>query len=186
MGFYGKDKDSVFFNTCRIDGATPASFTPLDFGYSKDDKNVFYRCKKVEDVDLKSFHVVDRGMQITGADFTRDTFGKDKKGIFLGDQKVNDLDVNTFEVVTSIFVKDKNGVYTYSFDENSRIQKIDELDTDTFVSLNNIYTTDKDSVYCFGEKLEGADPDTFQVDDANGGLTARDKNYRYDACNIVE
>jgi|GEM_PF-3116624 len=183
MGFYGKDKEGVFFNTCRIDEADPSSFIPLDFGYGKDDKNVFYRCNRIKVVDLESFHVVDRGMQITGADFVRDAFGKDKNSIFLGDQKVSDLDIDTFEIVTSKFVKDKKNVFMYSFDEDKQLEKVEEIDADTFISLNDRYTKDKNSVYCHGEKLENADPDTFRIDD---NAIARDKNFTYNGCNIIE
>ncbi len=52
--------------------------------------------------------------------------------------------------------------------------KIDEVDSATFQALGGFYAKDKNNVYDHGHKLEGIDPESFQVLDDNSYF--KDKN----------
>lgn len=58
---FGKDTDSVFFETFRIRGADARKFKVLDCGYAMDGARVFYGQTEVEGADPSTFEIVDPG-----------------------------------------------------------------------------------------------------------------------------
>ena len=98
MTYYG-DKNSVYFEFSKLEGASPDSFEILGSGYSKDAGTIFYEYKKIADADPTSFEVL-------GARHARD-----KNTAYYGVDKIEGSDSDSFEVTDEYRAKDKNHTY---------------------------------------------------------------------------
>jgi hypothetical protein len=56
--FYSKDKNFVYYNGEKIDGAEAATFQVLNYYLSKDKKNVYNRTQKIEGLDAASTKIL--------------------------------------------------------------------------------------------------------------------------------
>ena len=50
---YGKDKENVYFKNKKIEGADPKSFTMLKQGYYKDKRYIYFNGKRLKDSDSR-------------------------------------------------------------------------------------------------------------------------------------
>ncbi|OGC93649.1 hypothetical protein A2389_03295 [Candidatus Adlerbacteria bacterium RIFOXYB1_FULL_48_10] len=55
--YYGRDATQVFTYDGVIKGAEPETFVPLQYGYAKDAKNVYYNMELMSDADVSTFTV---------------------------------------------------------------------------------------------------------------------------------
>lgn len=98
---YGKDKNNVYYEWKKIQGADTETFQILDYPYSKDKNNVYYSYEGiVESADPETFIVVKSGFYM-----------KDKNNVYYNGKIIQGADSETFEFVKPGYAKDKNNVY---------------------------------------------------------------------------
>lgn len=180
------------------------SIKKVDY-YAYDDKNIYLTCngewRVIEGADVESF-------QILGG------YAKDKNHVYKGMEVVSNRDPETFAVVSRDVTKDKNGVYydyhgtlkgadpeTFTHlitqiqpsiydwykDKNNvyyKWKKVEGADPDTFQVLYNEYAKDKNNVYKYEWRIEGADAATYEILDRH--MWQKDKNHVYRIGEIVE
>ena len=129
---YAKDKNFLYYQGERIEGADPDTFEIVGFhGIHARDKNFVYgyRAKKLSWIDANTFKIVS------------DVYFKDKNSVYYGEGKIIDnIDPITFEYLGGIYFKDRNSVWrSYYADEGGAIgsvSRIKDADPGTFQFLN--------------------------------------------------
>ena len=156
---YAEGKDFQF----KVENVDLGTFKVLNDKYAKDVKNVYFSGNKsFEDVDVGTFEVLP-------ADYS-----KDKNNVYSPEngwiQRVNGANPKTIKVLNQFYLKDDKNVF---FND----EKILGADANSFIALDkeNRYAKDKNSVYYFGQKVEGANPKTFEVI-SDGEYSKDDKN----------
>lgn len=187
-------------------------------GYYSDGKNIFFEDNIIENADLETFDIVgltnDSYLSCFKEEYTRD-----KNFVYSFGRKIDGADSDTFKVLGDYYAKDKNSAYcdrkkmdpsvdinsfqsldyNYAKDKNSVYKhglKIDR-DVDSFIIINSMYSKDNLGVYFEAdfvplEKIEGADPHTFEVvyqKNSNGYIIneyAKDKNNVYRDGQLIE
>jgi hypothetical protein len=149
-----------------IEGAEIGTFQLLGNGYTKDANHVYYDAKQIPEVDIKTF-VFD------GKNYTRDS-----SNIYYHDRVLEDIDRATFRLL----YPDSDDLDGWCCDKKAyyfKGEKITGIDYDTFEIFNegdSGYAKDKYYVYYCGDsrrdddkfalyvgKVEGADPETFEL-----------------------
>ena len=156
--------------------------------YSSNNNNIYYKNKKIKNVDIASFIIEDKNI----------FYSKDKNHVYFMGEKQDEIDSSTFEILNYHFAKDKNHVYyeneilsdvdsssftvlqkDYMKDKNHvyyNNEILKEVDSSSFVILDNDYVKDKNSVYYKNIKLDKSDPETFII--MKYGYS-KDKNFAY-------
>lgn len=162
-----KDKNNVYYQGEKIEGADSNTFKAVQYNYYfKDKNNVYYKEQKIKGVDPDTFEVL--GYR----------YSKDKNNVYNYKEKIEGADPDTFEILKHDYSKDKNNVYYQG-------KKIKDADSATFEVLNSIYcqdsySKDKSNVYYEGKKIKDADPVTFELSNKlNVNYDAKDKNHKY-------
>ena len=193
-GLNYKDKNSVYYEDNDGDislkilkGADPATF---EFGIiSKDKNSVFIGNQKLKGVSSKGFEILDNEFN----------FVKDYKNVYYLDResdgitykvKVLDtkgVDIPTFEFLGDFYnkyYKDKNNIYFLNDrDDKMKLEKLNYADPKTFEIINGNFARDDKNLYIFGYKMDGIDPKTFET--LNYEMI-KDKNGVYFLENISE
>jgi len=144
------------------------SFVNLNYGYSKDDTNIFYSGLIIPNVDYDGFSVIriEDGFPKITDEFLL-SFSESKK------QPKMRISSSMFKyqliLTLEYYAKDKYNVY-YG------INTINGADPETFQLLSILYSIDKNSCYYSGNPIIYSDPETFEL---IFGRLARDKNYVY-------
>ena len=156
---YAEGKDFQF----KVENVDLGTFKVLNDKYAKDVKNVYFSGNKsFEDVDAGTFEVLP------------EDYSKDKNNVYSPEngwiQRVNGANPKTIKVLNQFYLKDDKNVF---FND----EKILGADANSFIALDkeNGYAKDKNSVYYFGQKVEGANPKTFEVI-SDGEYSKDDKN----------
>lgn len=156
---YAEGKDFQF----KVKNVDLGTFKVLNDKYAKDVKNVYFSGNKsFEDVDAGTFEVLP------------EDYSKDKNNVYSPEngwiQRVNGANPKTIKVLNQFYLKDDKNVF---FND----EKILGADANSFIALDkeNGYAKDKNSVYYFGQKVEGANPKTFEVI-SDGEYSKDDKN----------
>ena len=84
------------------------------------------------------------------------------------------IDAETFEAIDDQYYSDKNHVY-YRFSYVYDLHLIEDADVTYFKVLGSDYSKDKNFIFFYDHKIEGVDPDTFQVLEYRYSLS-KDKN----------
>ena len=169
---YAKDKNFLYYQGERIEGADPDTFEIVGFhGIHARDKNFVYgyRAKKLSWIDANTFKIVS------------DVYFKDKNSVYYGEGKIIDnIDPITFEYLGGIYFKDRNSVWrSYYADEGGAIgsvSRIKDADPGTFQFLEYGYARDKNFVYYNGDILLDAISESFEVLNQE---YSKDKNFVY-------
>ncbi|WP_314015108.1 DKNYY domain-containing protein [Leptotrichia wadei] len=194
-GLNYKDKNSVYYvdeNNGEVSlkilkGADPATF---EFGViSKDKNSVFVDNQKLEGVSSKGFEVL--------ADLFN--FVKDYKNVYYLDResdgityKVKILDTKGIDIPSFEFFgysynkyfKDKDNIYFLNDkDDKMEFEKLDGANPKTFEIVDDYFARDDKNVYILGYKVDGIDPKTFE---ALNYEMIKDKNGVYFLENISE
>lgn len=156
---YYIDNYSVYFlyeKIKKIEEADRDSFEILENSYiGKDRNNIYYKGKKLENVDSKSFKNFDNFI------------GKDKNRVFFieKNKEIINVDVKSFEILeNSNYFKDKNNIFVRNeIDYNPNLEKLNHIDKDSFIILTNAIGKDKNGVYYMGEKIYGINPDNSKI-----------------------
>ena len=194
-GLNYKDKNSVYYvdenngevSLKTLKGADPATF---EFGIiSKDKNSVFIGNQKLKGVSSKGFEILDNEFN----------FVKDYKNVYYLDRESDGItykvevldtkgvDIPTFEFLGDFYnkyYKDKNNIYFLNDrDDKMKLEKLNYADPKTFEIINGNFARDDKNLYISGYKLDGIDPKTFET--LNYEMI-KDKNGVYFLENISE
>jgi hypothetical protein len=115
---YSKDKNNIYYSNAStsgdfrllVSGTNPKTFKPLpDYLYGIDNKNIFYRGKKIEGLNFQKHQIL---YSLDTTDFSID-YVKDDKVVFYNGDKVKGADAKTFKLVAGQkwTAEDKNYKY---------------------------------------------------------------------------
>ena len=196
-GFYYRDKNAIYYvdtdensekKTLKIlKGADPSTF---ELGIISIDKNsIFIENQKLEGVSSKGFEILDNEFN----------FVKDYKNVYYLDRESDGItykvevldtkgvDIPTFEFLGDFYnkyYKDKNNIYFLNDrDDKMKLEKLNYADPKTFEIINGNFARDDKNLYIFGYKMDGIDPKTFET--LNYEMI-KDKNGVYFLENISE
>ena len=174
---YSKDKNNVYYDFQKIEGADIKTFEPEEFFIGKDKKGVYYKTHKINGIDVNSTEVLEN------------EFYKDKNNIYYRNKKLENFKPENFEVISSSLVGQNEDFYYFTEDENNNTKFIllenKNVDAETFEVLDEEYTKDKNNVYYKGKILKGADVKTFDIhyNKSDNGYKIKDKNKVYKIVN---
>ena len=174
---YSKDKNNVYYDFQKIEGADIKTFEPEGFFIGKDKKGVYYKTHKINGIDVNSTEVLEN------------EFYKDKNNIYYRNKKLENFKPENFEVISSSLVGQNEDFYYFTKDENNNTKFIllenKNVDAETFEVLDEEYTKDKNNVYYKGKILKGADVKTFDIhyNKSDNGYKIKDKNKVYKIVN---
>ena len=174
---YSKDKNNVYYDFQKIEGADIKTFEPEGFFIGKDKKGVYYKTHKINGIDVNSTEVLEN------------EFYKDKNNIYYRNKKLENFKPENFEVISSSLVGQNEDFYYFTEDENDNTKffllENKNVDAETFEVLDEEYTKDKNNVYYKGKILKGADVKTFDIhyNKNDNGYKIKDKNKVYKIVN---
>ena len=182
---YSIYKGNVYYGNEILEGANPKTAELIGFSLLKDDKNVYYMGKKIENADIISFKVLN------------EYSAKDKNHVYIGNSSIGlwKLDKienpETFEFLSdtintdSFYGKDKYNVYYVNriflscFGTYTWIGfKVEGINRDKVEVLNDWFIKDDKNIYFEGKILEGVDYNTFEVL-PNGDGKDKNRSYEY-------
>lgn len=154
-----------------------ASFSLLEYPYSKDRESVYYFYTKINEADPGSFSIV-------GNDFS-----KDKNGVYFKTQSLKGADAATFRLIPPnenapdefYYAKDKDHVFW-----NDKM--FGEIDMAGFKVLGLGYATDGKYIYYHTTIVKDANPSTFKIyEHGYGDADAEDAKNKYlEGLKVVE
>lgn len=174
---YSKDKNNVYYDFQKIEGADIKTFEPDGYSIGKDKTGVYYKTHKINGIDVNSTEVLEN------------EFYKDKNNIYYRNKKLENFKPENFEVISSSLVGQNEDFYYFTEDENDNTKFIllenKNVDAETFEVLDEEYTKDKNNVYYRGKILKGADVKTFDIhyNKSDNGYKIKDKNKVYKIVN---
>lgn len=174
---YSKDKNNVYYDFQKIEGADIKTFEPEGFFIGKDKTGVYYKTHKINGIDTNSTEVLEN------------EFYKDKNNIYYRNKKLENFKPENFEVISSSLVGQNEDFYYFTEDKNNNTKFIllenKNVDAETFEVLDEEYTKDKNNVYYKGKILKGADVKTFDIhyNKSDNGYKIKDKNKVYKIVN---
>ena len=174
---YSKDKNNVYYDFQKIEGADIKTFEPDGYSIGKDKKGVYYKTHKINGIDVNSTEVLEN------------EFYKDKNNIYYRNKKLENFKPENFEVISSSLVQQNEDFYYFTEDENDNTKffllENKNVDAETFEVLDEEYTKDKNNVYYKGKILKGADVKTFDIhyNKSDNGYKIKDKNKVYKIVN---
>ena len=158
---YFVDKNNIYYdyeNLEKIQGADKNSFEVLGYYIARDKNNVYYKGRKMENVDSASIK--------TFGNF----IGKDKNRVFYitGNKDIKDADAESFEIMgDTYYFRDKNNIfvikYSNDFPDGEGFIKLPNIDRNSFITLSEEIGKDKNGVYYIGEKINGINPNNVRV-----------------------
>lgn len=173
--FFAKDNKQAYYYTFPSEGGVipivcnSASFTLLEYPYSKDANSVFYIDAIMDGVDASTFSILGSA------------YSKDKNLVYHNDKKLSGADAASFMVLAKDeamseddhYGKDKAGIYW-------KDKKFGLADPGSFKVLGNGYTVDDRQVFYNTKVVKDADPVSFKVyPHFFGNADAEDKNRKY-------
>jgi len=170
---YSKDKNNVYYDFQKIEGADIKTFEPNGFFIGKDKKGVYYKTHKINGIDVNSTEVLEN------------EFYKDKNNIYYRNKKLENFKPENFEVISSSLVGQNEDFYYFTEDENDNTKFIllenKNVDAETFEVLDEEYTKDKNNAYYKGKILKGVDVKTLDIyyNKSDNGYKIKDKNKVY-------
>lgn len=179
---YGKDNENVYYRTKKIEFADYKSFALAAYGFSKDENNVFYRDSLIEKADAKTFFIIKNKR--------RQAYGADRNGLILRYKRIGgEIDANTFRLLPKPYSMDKNRVY---YTEDFHV--LEGADPNSFICpkyesyINyQYYSYDKNNAYYYErrkvEKIPDIDYQSFTV---LNSYYAKDKNYVYYKWSVIK
>ena len=174
---YSKDKNNVYYDFQKIEGADIKTFEPDGYSIGKDKTGVYYKTHKINGIDVNSTEVLEN------------EFYKDKNNIYYRNKKLENFKPENFEVISSSLVQQNEDFYYFTEDENDNTKffllENKNVDVETFEVLDEEYTKDKNNVYYKGKILKGADVKTFDIhyNKSDNGYKIKDKNKVYKIVN---
>lgn len=120
----------------------PKDFVTFKYGYTKDENHIYYCGKKIKDIDLNSFKIINEDYIV------------DKSYVYIRGKKIENSDAKTFILLDSLYyAKDKNQVYCFATGIKHHFFKVvKDADPATFVGMGKKaggYGTDKENLFGF-------------------------------------
>ncbi len=159
---YSKDKNNVFYKNTPIEWSDPDSLVIINYYYCKDNNYVYHKWIK-KTFDSPSFKILN------------DKYISDKNWVYFNWILTNIFDVNTFKVLPDLYVKDKDGVF-------HNWTQILWCDSASFITLWCSYAKDYKNVYYGWELMSYVDYPSFQV---TWNWRAKDRYNEYDWEKII-
>ncbi|MGZ5377934.1 MAG: DKNYY domain-containing protein [Mycobacterium sp.] len=148
----------------EIDGADAASFLAFDQTYARDESTVYVDGRPLPGADAATFELLDRP-----------DFASDARHVYQRDCRLSD-DPTHFELLDGNLSKDSAAVYWSDGEVLSD-------DPAHFAIISNadyyLFTRDSRTVHVNGKPIEGADPQTFRVLNADFECTADARHAYY-------
>lgn len=188
---FGKDKNAVYFFDTPLQGAEPATFELVQFGFYAKDKNKVYELNEaLTEADPKTFHMRNDGLVI------------DKNALYCGtgQRRIEVRDPSKLQVIARnkliTLIKDDTAVYTGRCEIleiiDSEKSKTYRADPATFTVRGN-FASDRKNVFFLGDPevpfqmnvkiLPMADGSTFRQTERTVGenifIRAEDSKYVY-------
>lgn len=189
-----------------IEDADPKSYMRVNYHYSKDKNHVFFYDKKVPDIDVTSFEILndyfmkdahfvgyfneEKVMHKIDAMATKTEslphdYIKDDKNIFAYRYYIGNNLTDVVDSIITIPFKNAETITVY----NTEYLRVDNtvyfdamaikgIDAATFELMNSGWARDKDNLISGGKIIEGADLKTFAFDEEL--FRYKDKNFIYD------
>ena len=170
---YSKDKNNVYYDFQKIEGADIKTFEPDGYSIGKDKTGVYYKTHKINSIDVNSTEVLEN------------EFYKDKNNIYYRNKKLENFKPENFEVISSSLVGQNEDFYYFTKDENDNTKffllENKNVDAETFEVLDEEYTKDKNNAYYKGKILKGVDVKTLDIyyNKSDNGYKIKDKNKVY-------
>jgi len=169
---YLKDKNFVYNYGQIVQGANPATFSPVQndnktvSSFSTDNNNVYVNNQLLPGADPKTFHSIGLGYF---SDATHVWYQE------IGIMLLTGVDPKTVNTNYNCnYITDKNGAY-YDYE---KFTKLEGSDSATFQEIpKTCYAKDKNQVYHLNQIITGADPATFVV--IGNQEYSKDKNHVY-------
>ncbi len=200
---YAKDKNYVFFRGEALPNADPKTFKYIKNGYAKDTNQVYYYDDILLKADVKTFKQIagsmwkDKNYVFYGDSILPDAdtqtmrqigdeddyWYADKNTVYHFADRLN-VAPEEFEILNYCWGRSKTKYYFTHLPMDSLDYATAEILTEEG-KPNEItpYIKDKSNVFYGTEKIKGADPKTFVIDNH---FTAHDANHKYRAAKIVE
>jgi hypothetical protein len=192
-GTYARDKSTVYFAGRPIPDADPASFELLDRpDLFKDRRRVYLQDRPISD-DPAHFELLDGGLAKDSTDvywsdgsvlsddpahFTivsnRDhyLFTKDRRTVHVNGNPIAGADPATFEVLAGAYSRDAQRAFYFA-------DEITDASLESLRPLEGPYASDDRRVYWMGKPIDGADPRTFRVLNADFECSADQQRAYY-------
>ena len=179
--------NQVYYQDQQISSADATSFKVIDGRYSSDGKTIFHKNNPAKDIDPSKFSVLGGTEFSTDGDYfyhpeypsgTLSKIKIDKKSdeifeifgkvfakyngiVYCGAYIIESADADSFSTISTYYAKDKNAVYTA---ECNTIEALSPNDTEIIKEAGRTsYIKDKNNVFFFGQKINSANPATFEV-----------------------
>lgn len=200
---YWRDSQNVYFEGqgLGLDPKTTITYADMDnkYVYAADTNRIFYQDRLIEEAQIESFKVIENALS------------KDNSSLFFRDLTVTDfpfLELNQIQLIKhnrklthnidgidrSVlvnFFSTPNNTYclhalrswnkeTWQDDYTTYLRNIPR---DNVIASQGFFTLTTDAAYLFCNKLEEADPETFEILSPS---FARDKNNVYSEAGIIE
>jgi hypothetical protein len=166
---YGKDIDSVFHHSIKIEFADPESFKLINEYYAIDRSNAYFIGRIIAGSDPKTFK------------YNGNSWSRDKNNYFYQQNNVNVCDMPSFKFAADKFASRASDKDCY-FVEG---EKVSVNDIASLEVLPGNYAKDKFTVYWGKVILENADPKAFKVKSIGSFSIAKDVNHCYSATQIL-
>ena len=173
---YARDTDRIYYFGYHSDlhngiyeiPCQAATFTILDYPYSKDANAVFYLYTRIQDADAATF-------SIAGNNFSRD-----KNHVYSGAKKLTGADASTFRVLPRESSLDEGNYSKDQYQAYWKDKGFTVTDVAAFMPVGLGYATDGKRVYYKSKMVKDADPATFKIyDHGYGDADAEDKKGKY-------
>jgi len=186
------DRARVYYREQSVPDADPASFEVVWGHYARDGKHVFYKHQRVPGADPQTLRMLPRDWAVdrsrayfrgrpiasiadpASLDVLDPPFVRDRKHVYLNQTPLPDVDPASFERVPvkgeppwRLYRDSRRGYYIdlerARFSPQDAVHAVD-ADPRTFAELGELYyTRDATQVFFKGQRLEGAQADTFRV-----------------------
>jgi hypothetical protein len=179
-GSYSKDKnhgytrdvivsdDAANFTIVPNRNETASNVTAEGIVYARDSHFVYEGVLKIERADPTTFEFIPM--------FNGYYVCRDKKTVYWQHKPLEGTDGQSFVKITELYFKDKNHAWALILGREVTWSIVPNADAATFIGLKKAYSKDKKNVYYETRIVEGADPETFEETENNGG---KDKNGNY-------
>jgi len=167
---YAKDIHSVYWLNIPIPQLDPATAQHLNDRFVED-KNGVYVLRDDQAYKIPStskelgVHILDDPAALHKTYITKQYFSADENQVYYLDRVVPEADASSFSLINEHFARDKDHLFCRNADITigwwDGVDMIENVDVDTIDFIDRQFVSDGKNVYHFCEKIEGANPKTF-------------------------
>nr|WP_255412490.1 DKNYY domain-containing protein [Dysgonomonas sp. Marseille-P4361] len=161
-GYYTKG-DTVFYSHYRMNNVDAKSFNIINSNYGTDGQKVYFKNKQIEGVDIASFRALN------------DFYSCDTHHVFYKEDIVEGANVTTFKIMDTDYASDKSNIYFWG-------EKLEGCDLKNFRRMEideEHYSCDHKRVYWRHRELKGIDKKTFRIMKGHSNIAFDKKRVYY-------